>query len=212
MGYLDSSTFAHNPPPRWLSQAEPWDRPALIASPLMSTLNLSESLWSTAECLGLCSIKTGGPRVTPLISSAWHTLWLTLLSPHSPSPPPPPLKHTWERLFGQLVVIRSWFDPLCTFDQIVAARCKPVQLGAQLRVASDWNQVRITRSTGKGWEGRDEKKVKFNWKKSRSKEFYGSLASSAFLAAWVMDLSYWQRTCGLLCPCYSRCGPSSRKK
>lgn len=44
---LDSSAFAHTPPPpptTKFSEAEPWDRPALMASQLMSTLDLSESL------------------------------------------------------------------------------------------------------------------------------------------------------------------------
>lgn len=47
---LDWETFAHTSPLCQFSETEPWDRPALIARQLMSTLDLRESLGIMWRC------------------------------------------------------------------------------------------------------------------------------------------------------------------
>lgn len=129
------------------SETEPQDRLAQIASQLMSTVDLRESLGIMWHCWvpGLLLHKNrwsqGHPFLllpsVPLLSIPYGSLPLHPLSSQSPSPPPWFPVHTRERLFGQLVVISSWFGSFCSFDQAVAQRQKPVQLRAQLWLVHD---------------------------------------------------------------------------
>lgn len=160
------------------SETEPQDRLAQTASQLMSTVDLRESLeimwhcWVPRPLLHKNRWYQGHPFLllpsVPLLSIPYGSLLMHPLSSQSPAPPPWFPLHTRERLFGQLVVISSWFGSFCSFDQAVAPRQKLVKLRAQLWLVHDWNWVRRTRRRRRGEEEAHGRKLCSKGKKRRS--------------------------------------------
>lgn len=172
-------------------ETEPWDRRALMAKQLMSTLDLWESFWIMCHWVpGPLLHKNRWSQGHPSLLSHSHLLCLAYLMPLS--------LHRSLSTHEKGYLSNWWWlaldlaHYLC--DRASPWMQNPLQLRAQL-FGQDWNWMRRTgmRSRGRG-ELRSGQKTRNwgNWK---------VLASSAFtqFEFWVW-LQFW--------PCYSRCRTS----